>query len=82
VVQGNYLGIDPTGSALRNDTGINISSSKNFIGGITATTRNIISGNQFGIVLESGNNNGIHGNLSARILPEHKRFQIALGECR
>lgn len=62
VIQGNYLGIDPTGSALGNNTAINISSSKNFIGGITAATRNIISGNRFGISV-AGNDNGIHGNF-------------------
>ena len=62
VIQGNYLGIDPAGSALGNNAGINISSSKNFIGGITAATRNIISGNRFGISV-AGNDNGVHGNF-------------------
>jgi photosystem II stability/assembly factor-like uncharacterized protein len=64
VVQGNYLGVDATGTAARaNNRGILMSnSSNNLIGGTTAAARNIISGNNVGIDI-SGNNNVVQGNF-------------------
>ena len=46
VVEGNYIGIDPTGTLARSNTGagVVINSSNNRIGGPTAAARNVISG--------------------------------------
>jgi hypothetical protein len=54
VIQGNYIGTDVTGMLARpnGDDGIDIDSSGNTIGGLTAAERNVISGNRFdGIVI-------------------------------
>ncbi len=54
-VQGNYIGTDATGAtAVANGTGVMESSSDNTIGGTTSGTRNIISGNGAGVVVNSG----------------------------
>ena len=44
---GNYLGLDPDGStdAGNGAAGIEVNSSSNVIGGVTAAARNVISGN-------------------------------------
>jgi Tol biopolymer transport system component len=65
VVQGNYIGVAPDGAtAVGNgnggvgfDSGILISSSNDRIGGTTAATRNVISGN-FGAGIEFGDGTG------------------------
>jgi hypothetical protein len=69
-VQGNYIGVDITGTvALGNGVdGIAISGSNNLIGGTTVAARNIISGNiQEGIDISrfccTGNETPITGNL-------------------
>ncbi|NQT62028.1 MAG: T9SS type A sorting domain-containing protein [Candidatus Marinimicrobia bacterium] len=48
MVQGNYIGIDITGSEARGNEmgGIGVSTSYNIVGGISAISRNVISGNQ------------------------------------
>lgn len=65
VIQGNYIGIDATGSQQRaNSTGIRLSfSSNNLIGGTTAAARNVISGNIANGLAISGSNNLIQGNF-------------------
>jgi titin len=68
VVEGCYIGLDPTGtSALPNNSDgivIESGSDNNLIGGTGAGARNIISGNgASGINLASSDGNIIHGNL-------------------
>jgi hypothetical protein len=65
LVQGNYIGLDITGTLDRgNAIGIRVyTSNGNTIGGTTAATRNVISGNFRGITLEYGSTgNVIEGN--------------------
>ena len=66
IVQGNYIGLDRTGTAdLGNGLhGIQVfSSSSNTIGGPASSDRNVISGNNgHGILLSLANNNTILGN--------------------
>src|SRR5262249_51202319 len=67
IIQGNFIGTDPTGSfALpNNSSGIIVSSLDNLIGGLTAAARNVISGNLNSgvLLLNSGaNNNIVEGN--------------------
>ncbi len=54
-VQGNYIGVNISGSIVTNGTfGIDMFGSNNTIGGLTSGARNIISGNSStGVVLES-----------------------------
>jgi hypothetical protein len=49
VIMGNYVGLNATGSALGNSTGITISAANGLVGGTTAAGRNVISGNGPGI---------------------------------
>ncbi len=51
LVEGNFIGTDPTGtSQIGNDEGILLSSPNNVIGGTAPGARNIISGNNVGIL--------------------------------
>jgi hypothetical protein len=55
-VQGNFIGTDPTGVASEGNTGngVEIFGNNNTIGGITAGTRNVISGSiQDGVLIDS-----------------------------
>ena len=66
-IKGNYVGVDVTGNlALPNDDGILFlgeGQNNNFIGGTTASSRNVISGNKrYGIGIIQGGNNQIIGN--------------------
>ena len=66
-IEGNYIGTNATGTATAGSSGTGISigsgSSGNSIGGTTPTTRNVISGNSYGISLSgSGANNTVRGN--------------------
>ncbi|MDQ4121319.1 MAG: carboxypeptidase regulatory-like domain-containing protein [Acidobacteriota bacterium] len=66
-IQGNYLGITPGGAAGRNLFAVKIESSNNTIGGTTAAQRNVISGNDSGVVCNGQpvvncNNNTVRGN--------------------
>jgi hypothetical protein len=55
LVRGNTIGLNASGTALTNTTGIVISSAAaSTIGGSTAAARNVISGNTTGITLSSG----------------------------
>jgi hypothetical protein len=49
VIMGNYVGLNATGSALGNSTGITVSAADGLVGGTTAAGRNVISGNGPGI---------------------------------
>ena len=62
--QANYLGVDPMGTIARpNSVGLFFSnSSSNLIGGTTAATRNVISGNNTTGITLSGSNNVVQGN--------------------
>ena len=64
LVQGNFIGTNATGAnAIPNNTGVNISSSDNLIGGTTAAARNVIGGNSgVGISVTSSTGNRIQGN--------------------
>lgn len=65
VIQGNYIGVDSTGTQSRgNHTGIFIfNSSSNLIGGTNAAARNVISGNGDDGVDVDGSGNQIQGNF-------------------
>jgi hypothetical protein len=57
VIQGNYVGIDPTGTGgVGNLTGIVVLGSSNLIGGPNSADRNVISGNTLGIEVDNPNN--------------------------
>ncbi|HET8671105.1 MAG TPA: hypothetical protein VFM05_10895, partial [Candidatus Saccharimonadales bacterium] len=65
-VQGNYIGIDVTGTrALSESTGpgITVFGPNNLIGGVVTGSRNVISGNLAGIQLGSFNAGPAQGNL-------------------
>ena len=64
-IQGNYLGTNVTGNTGpgNNGSGILIESSNNLIGGTTAATRNVISGNRFGIYVLSAPGTANSGNV-------------------
>jgi CSLREA domain-containing protein len=70
VVQGNYIGVAPDGTPVGNgsggvglDAGVAVRSSNNLIGGTTASTRNVISGNAgAGIEFIDGTGNVVIGN--------------------
>jgi hypothetical protein len=56
-VTGNYLGTDKKGAALlgNNDKGVKIANaSSNTVGGTVAAARNVISGNDYGVVITNG----------------------------
>ena len=59
VVRGNYIGLTGSGPASGNATGIEVHSAGNRIGGGTALDRNVISGNQVGISLESSSSDTV-----------------------
>jgi hypothetical protein len=62
VVEGNYLGIDLTGTRpMGNTIGVLIGGSDNRIGGTTDAQRNLISGNDTGVLI-FGDNNVVLGN--------------------
>jgi hypothetical protein len=69
LVNGNFIGTDPTGTIKRANTnsGVDISNSpNNGIGGVTANARNLISGNNAsGVVLNGSSSTGnvVSGNL-------------------
>jgi hypothetical protein len=68
IVQGNFIGTNVSGTAaLPNGIGVSLSdASANTIGGTTAETRNVISGNNSnGVVINGANATGnlVHGNL-------------------
>ncbi len=65
LIRGNYLGTNVTGTAANGDKyGIAIQGSQNTIGGLTALSRNVISGNlQGGIAIATGSSNVVQGNF-------------------
>ena len=67
VVEGNFIGTDPTGTLARpnGSGGIRVFSAGNRIGGLTAAARNVISGNQAtGIAIQNSTATGnvVQGN--------------------
>jgi hypothetical protein len=68
VVEGCFLGTDPTGLIARSNTqGVNLNFGANVsgtrIGGTTAAARNLISGNAVGVIIQSGSNSVVEGNF-------------------
>jgi CSLREA domain-containing protein len=65
-IQGNYIGTDVTGSVDLGNTlnGVRVESSNNNIGGTAAGMRNVISGNENGVVFTgaAATNNSVQGN--------------------
>jgi CSLREA domain-containing protein len=66
VIEGNYLGVDKTGTFdAGNGGGVAISHSPdNLVGGTTAAQRNVISGNDYGVTIggATATQNGVMGN--------------------
>ena len=64
VVQGNYIGTDPTGmTAMPNSDGVVDSGIGDIIGGTTASARNVISGNaRIGVYFFGGTQDLVEGN--------------------
>ena len=65
VIQGNYIGVDTTGTLQRRNTsGISVSTSNNLIGGSIPSQRNIVSGSTFANIGIGGPgiNNQVKGN--------------------
>ncbi|HEU4479605.1 MAG TPA: SBBP repeat-containing protein, partial [Pyrinomonadaceae bacterium] len=65
IVQGNYFGVDATGTTARkNVVGIALSgSSNNLIGGTTAAARNVVSASEFSGIAVFGTGNTVQGNF-------------------
>jgi len=67
VIEGNFIGTDPTGTVARPNGGGGVflenGPSNNTIGGTTPAARNLISGNSFIGVTIQGNTNVVQGNL-------------------
>jgi hypothetical protein len=65
VIQGNYIGVDATGTTARqNVVGIAIVlSSNNLIGGTTAAARNVVSASEFSGIALFGSGNTVQGNF-------------------
>ncbi|WP_165227378.1 beta strand repeat-containing protein [Aquisphaera insulae] len=66
LIQGDFIGTDPSGSTgLGNvGNGINLSTNSNTVGGTSAAARNVIAGNgQAGIAISNASNNVIQGNF-------------------
>ena len=64
-VEGNYIGIDATGTGSVNNVGVAIDgAANNTVGGTTAATRNVISGNGTGVVVRGAGATGnqVQGN--------------------
>ena len=64
LIQGNFIGTDPTGNLLRGNKsyGIYVKTTGNQIGGTSSTNGNIIGGNDTGIYLLNASGNIIQGN--------------------
>ena len=66
IIEGNYIGTDASGTTDQGNglygVEIGFSSSNNTVGGTTAASRNLISGNSASGVLVSGSNNTVKGN--------------------
>jgi len=66
VIEGNFIGPDPSGTLLVNATGTGVvlfGGGANLIGGTSPAARNLISGNFRGLVIASNEGNTIQGNL-------------------
>jgi hypothetical protein len=58
-IQGNYIGTNALGTAaVANDTGIYLVDSNNSVGGSVSGSRNIISGNNYGIYISGSTSSG------------------------
>ncbi|HVG33668.1 MAG TPA: DUF4394 domain-containing protein [Pyrinomonadaceae bacterium] len=67
-INGNFIGIDPTGTIRRANTGDGVfidNSIGNFVGGVTTNARNVISGNDLhGVEITNGSlGNNVQGNF-------------------
>jgi hypothetical protein len=64
-IEGNFIGLDPTGTIARGNqgTGIVINNSANLIGGTTPQARNVISGNRYGIFINRQSRTDPAGNV-------------------
>lgn len=87
-VIGNFIGTDVSGThALTNDVGVLVEAPGSMIGGGTASERNLISGNDWGIRLsgEDAHNNVLSGNwigldaTGGAAVPNYHGVEITLG---
>ncbi|HTO76179.1 MAG TPA: hypothetical protein VMQ61_08895, partial [Thermoanaerobaculia bacterium] len=68
-IQGNFIGTDKTGSyELGNKYGILDQSGAVLVGGTTAAARNVISGNQIGILEQGSGGNGQHATIKGNYI--------------
>lgn len=72
LVEGNYIGLAPAGTAAGNSQGINVVSSNNRVGGTTSAARNVISGN-------SGNGVTVTGLVTGGVLSTTGSGTVVIG---
>jgi hypothetical protein len=63
-IEGNFLGLEPDGTSARgNPAGVEVGTNGNAIGGSSPAARNVIAGNNYGIILLGPNGNTVSGNF-------------------
>lgn len=63
-IEGNFLGLEPDGTSARgNPAGVEVGTNGNTIGGSSPAARNVIAGNNYGIILLGPSGNTVSGNF-------------------
>ncbi|MDQ2784888.1 MAG: right-handed parallel beta-helix repeat-containing protein, partial [Chloroflexota bacterium] len=63
VIAGNWIGVAPDGTKAADSYGVGVEGATATIGGTTPADRNLISGNNTGVGLQSASSNVVEGNL-------------------
>jgi uncharacterized repeat protein (TIGR01451 family) len=79
IIEGNWVGLDPSGATVANDRGIAITGSQNLIGGNTPAARNIISGNTGDGILLGGSTAPLQNIISGNFIGAGPNPDISLG---